>query len=248
MLNHPLPFSKRLTKVELHAVCGRLSAGFLKYVKTLRNLIVNGVDPKGLTVCLTNNSKLTELTLYENSFVSYFENDISPLISFKLKKFALLDHLSTGLQLDGEYEAKLWTKSMLQNIVKFLRSQNQLKYLQLDKCLAVNIAYLVMPSLKILEIKSIKGNIEELDMSYNNVQVLLTNYATPILLAKFQELKYVFVRILSTDMLFIKDFNDHVEGIYFEEKEDDTLEWINENVIIKRMTKNEFTKMFCKYN
>lgn len=246
MLNCSLPFSSNLTEVELHGVCARLSGKFLEFVETLRKLTVNGLDPLGLYSCLTKNDHLTEIILYENSFISYFENDISSMIKFKLKKFALYDHLSSGLQLNGEFEARRWTKPMLKNLIKFLRTQKCLKSLHFDSCHAANLGKFIRPSIEILEVNNIHGSDEELKISSdNNVRVLRTNFASIDLLSKFPKLEAIFVKFFTSDMLFVKLQNIHIQNIYYEEQEDDTLEWINESLIIEQMSKDEFKNLYC---
>lgn len=248
MLNHPVPFSTQLTDVEIHVVGGRLKGGFLKYVNSLRKLSVNGLDPEGLVLCcLTNNSHLEELTLYETSFISYFEHDFSSIIKFKLKKFALFDHLSTGLQLNGESKARLYTIEMLKNLIKFLRTQNQLKSLHLDSFHAANLGKLIKSSIETLEINNLNGSAEELKITpNNNIRVLLTNSTSIELFSKFKKLEIIFVKVLTSDALFVRCQNNHVRNIFYEEQEDNTFEWINEDLTIEQMSKNEFKKIYCK--
>lgn len=241
-----MPFSSQLTSCELHAVSGRLSGGFLEHVKTLRKLTVNGLDPHGLVKCLTKNTYLEELTLYENSFISYFENDISPMIKFTLKKFALYDHLSSGLHLDGEFEARRWTKRVLKNIVKFLKTQNNLKSLHFDSCHILNVGNLIMPSVEILEINNLHGSAKELKIPPdNNVRVLMTNFPSIDFMSKFPKLKAIFIKFLTSDILSVERLNNHVLNIYFEEQEDDSLEWVNASIIIEQSSKCEFKKLYC---
>lgn len=251
MLNDPLPFASCLTKVEIHAVCGRISCEFLKFVETLRKLTVNGMDPKGLFCCLRNNRHLKELTLYENSNISYFEEDISSNIKFKLKKLAILDHSISGPKLNGEFEARLWKKEMLINFKKFLMTQNCLKSLHFDAFHAANLGKFIKPSIEILEVNNLRGDIKQLKIpSYNNIRVLITNDSTIDLfqITIFPNLQSIYVKHFSSDMLLVKHSQDDpIQNIFFEEQEDDECEWLEDliSLKIKQASKEEFKKLYC---
>jgi hypothetical protein len=204
------------------------------------------LDPQGLLLILSNNNRLSELTLYESSFISYFENDISSAINFKLKKFALFDHISSGLKLKEEFEARKWTKQQLKNVLKFLRTQD-LRSFHLESCHAANLGKFIKPSVEILEVKNITGSEEELKIPDNNVRVLLTNFTSNQFFSKFPQLEVIFVKVLTRE-IFINFQNDRVKTINYEEKEE-LLEWIDgavaETVTIEEMSKNEFIKLNC---
>lgn len=169
MLNKPLWLLK-LESLELHVVCGRLTGEFLKNVCTLKKLTVNGLDPDGLLPCLQQNPQLEELTLYENSFISYFDRNLSLKLPFSLKKFSIFDHLSTNLPLQGEFPASRWNPRARLNFFKFLKTQaSSLTSLHMDVCFAEDLNYIIklLPLLECLEVNNIYGDLTKLHLEKN---------------------------------------------------------------------------------
>lgn len=205
IFNKPLSFPY-LTKLEVHAVCGRISGCGWSEIKSLKKLIVNGVNEDGLMQCLMNNSQLEELIIYENSFISYFNKDISPSIQFSLKKLAIKDHYLTELRLFGEFLAENWSKGMVKNFKRFLSTQRTLKSLHLDSCRACDIGKFILPSIEILELNSLLGDVDELRVpAANNVRVFLSDdenvYKIIDLMKHFGRLELVFIKSLTIEML-----------------------------------------------
>lgn len=156
--------------------------------------------------CLINNSQLEELTIYENSFISYFHKDISQSIKFSLKKLSVLDHYNlTELRLVGEFKAEPWNKRMVKNFRSFLLTQGSLKSLYLDSCEVSNLGKFIMPSIELLEINMLHGDINDLRVPANNVRVFLSDnenaYKIIDLIKHFGALEAIFIKSLSIDML-----------------------------------------------
>lgn len=231
----------------------------------MKKLIVNGVSEEGLIKCLINNSQLEELTIYENSFISYFHKDISQSIKFSLKKLSILDHYNLTdesnklLRLNGEFKAEPWNKRMVKHFQRFLSTQGRLKSLHLHSCEASNFGKFILPSIEILEINTLLGDINDLRVPANNIRVFLSDdenaYKIIDLIKYFTGLEAIFIKSLSIEMLIVllqqqerlKRFNYTSTFGNREMKNIDLLckICIENALCINRSSKESFLEMYC---
>lgn len=204
MLKKPLSFSK-LESLELNVICGRLFCPF-DHICTLKKLSINGLDPNELLPCLKQNPFLEKLVLYENSFISYFDHDLSSELPFKLRTLAVLDHINTDLIMYQEFPAALWDGKARVNFMKFLKSQrSNLTSLHMDLCFAedLNRILKMLPALKSLEVNQLTGDLSKLSLdNYCNIATFIATKISDQLLtaviASFSNMKSIFIENLRT--------------------------------------------------
>lgn len=215
MLKKPLSFIK-LESLELNVIGGRLSCP-LDHICTLKKLSVNGLDPKELLLCLQQNPCLEELVLYENAFISYFNEDIASELPFKLRKLAIFDHLNTELVLDGEFPADEWDGIGRINFMKFLKAQgSDLKSLHMDLCFAEDLKRILkmLPALECLEVNRLTGDLSKLSLVTNfNVTTFIATKVSDQLLnvvcTSFRNLKSIFIENIKTQQFLYIIRNAH---------------------------------------
>lgn len=262
ILNKPVPFPN-LTELEVHVVGGRLSGAAWSETKSLKKLVVNGVAEDGLIQCLINNSHLEELIIYENSFISYFHKDISLSIQFSLKKLAIFDHFNlTELRLAGEFKAESWNKRMVKNLERFLATQGgTLRSLHLDSCETMHIGKFIVPSIEIIELNMLHGDVADLKVpAVNNVRVFISDdedvFKIIELMKQFGGLQAVFIKSISIEMLLamLSQPSYRLKRINYEKTHgrrelshiDLLCKICIENALgINRTTKENFIKMYC---
>ena len=208
ILKKALPFDN-LEVLDLYVVCGRIFGG-LEDARSLKKLSVCGLNSTALMKCLENNANLEELVLYENSFISYFNADMSKLASFQLKSFSLKDHINTNFTLEGELAATDWEVKDRMNILKFLKSQaTSLKFLHFDKCFTSDLNRIIkaLPYLKCLEVNSFVGEPNELKLEANlNIESFVSTSICDELIEgitnNFKNMKNLYVKNLKTHQFF----------------------------------------------
>lgn len=164
------------------------------------------------------------MTLYENAFISYFDQEL-PELAFKLKKLAIFDHLSTDLKLDGEFPARHWDARVRISFMKFLKSQGSgLKLLQLSVCFAEDLKRMLklLPNLECLVVNQFAGDLTRLNLGNNNS---ITAFATTTvsdqllngIIASCSNLKSIFIENLRTHQFFniVRNANQLKQFCYF---------------------------------
>lgn len=208
ILNKPMSLFK-LQSLELHIVSGRFTGVFLENVCTLRKLVVNGLDSKVLQSCLEQNPHLEELELYENSFVSYF-NQRFESHPFVLKKLSIFDHLETMHWISGEFAASTWNAADRLNFTSFLAQQaDSLRSLHIEYCFAEDLHRILrtLPGLRCLEVNSLIGEPTKLRLKTNqSITTFLTKSADDqylhTFIATFKNLSSLFINNLKTHQFF----------------------------------------------
>lgn len=209
LMTNQLPFVK-LKSLELQAVCGRHYCD-LQNICTLKILSVNGLSPESLISCLENNPELEELTLHENSFISYFNKISEAEIPFKLTKFSILDHINTNDALHGEFPSEDWDVKARIDFLKFLEMQSSsLCSLHIDKCFVDDLNKIIkmLPVLECLEVNQLIGDESKLILQcVSSIKTLLASKISSHLLfaaiQSFPNLKTILIENIKTDQFFI---------------------------------------------
>ncbi|CRK96859.1 CLUMA_CG010014, isoform A [Clunio marinus] len=196
----------RLECLKLNIICGRITGEFLSGVCTLKILSVNGLDPSGLKMCLEQNPEFEDLTLYENSFISYFSQDFTNAIPFNLKKLSVLDHFNTKYCLAGEFPAERWNSVSRYYFYKFLTFQaTTLHSLHLDNCHVDDLnKILKLLTLKTLEINWMVGDLQKvsLEKNFTVINFIASSRISTFLLESIVEnlknMKTMFINRIST--------------------------------------------------
>ena len=207
-LKKPLSLN-RLESLELNIVCGRISCP-LEDISMLKKLSVNGFDPRQFLATLQKTPCLEQLLLYENSFISYFDQDMSPNLPFRLKKLGIYDHFNTKLVLCREFPAEIWDNKARINFMKFINVQSiELKSLHMDSCASEDLKKILkmLPALEILEVNRLTGDLSKLKLMNN--KKITTFIATKVIdqllnevIANFPNLKSIFIGNVKTHQFF----------------------------------------------
>lgn len=256
MLNESIDMP--IEELEVQVSCGRLSWKFFENVTTLKKLIINGIEPIGLDKCLNKNTNLKELTFYENSFISYFTQDISKNIKFQLRTLKILDHNNQpNMRLNGEFNANFWSENQRSNFFKLLLTQNSLKALHLDVCYAEDFdIILTIPTLKLLEINKVIGNFPD-HIMFSNIKSFITSTDemdfTMIekILIYLPKLESLYIHQLSIEIFFRLLGYQYLRNFhYFWASEEDyghlicLKAYYSGSIYVTRSTKNEFINLF----
>jgi len=257
MLNEPLDMPN-LEELEVKVSCGRLKWKFFENVTTLKKLVINGIEPRGIEKCLRKNTNLKELTFYENAFISYFTRDMSKNIKFQLNSLKVLDHNNQlDLRLAGEFHGNNWSENQRNNFNRLLSTQKSLRALHLDVCNAEDLDMIFkMPSLKFLEINKIVGNFPQ-QLSSSNIKSFMTrtekmNFSTiDRILSCLPKLRSLYIHQLSVEIFFRLLGHQHLKDFhYFWASEEDYGRLIclkvyyTGTIYVTRSTKDEFINLF----
>jgi hypothetical protein len=198
-LKRELPFDK-LTSIELFSVCSTLSTTFLGEVSTLKKIVIDGIEPNAVKKLLILNPDVEELILYENSFITYLNLDLSS-IYMNLKSFAIFDHFNSGLKLPGEFEAVEWARTHRERLKSFLFHQSPtLTTLRLDKCYVGDFNSIIssLPNLKSLEVNKILGDANKIKfLPITSVKTFIAMSIDDVFLQKivehFEEISSIYI-------------------------------------------------------
>jgi hypothetical protein len=250
MLKHPLVFPL-LQFLEIQVSCGRLSPNF-QLTSNLMSLTVNGVDQDVLRSLVASSPKLTQLKLFENSFISYFTKKMTSKLS--LKSLAVFDHKNTGNALSGEFSAHTWSGRERINFMALIKTQRwTLTYLRLDSCCAEDLSDVLkrLEALKTFELNQITGDSSSLKIClHRNIEAFMSSSPSDILLvyvvSSFKRLKKIYLENLNSHQLsFIGRHAKHLKTLYYSWAAGpfNSVEFEKFHPKIKQVKKEKFVRM-----